>query len=145
MKNKELFDRTIGILVKAYQNGTLVNSICGCAVGNIIASNMGVLVTVNGRLAKWSKWHPEWNTVFSTMINGKQYINPDNYEGFAKEQIDSTGYIWQDLAKIENSFESARLSDDSMFNGLMSVVDTLMLIHEANETEIKQAKELFVL
>jgi len=152
MKNQELFDRTVGILVKAYQNDTLHHSNCyACAVGNLVCANMGMgyekdksgVVNI-----KWSGYDriASWVNVFCTISNDEQDINPFSYLGRAKEEIDATGYSWEDLAKIEYAFETAPFGnsdDDFMFNGLMKVVDILMEIHEANKAEITAAKSLF--
>lgn len=66
-----------------------------------------------------------------------------------REQWLSTGYSFNELRNIESSFEghaesSSKTEDEWIFKGLMSVVDELMHIHEANEEEIKVAKSLFV-
>jgi len=54
-----------------------------------------------------------WTRVFCTVPNDldeegvyKQDINPDNYYGEAKRQIDSTGFSYSDLAKIEFLYET---------------------------------------
>jgi len=135
MKNPELFHKTVGILVKSYFDETLEHSICGCAVGNLICANMGIDIRC---------FHPSWNSVFvtTTMCGSEFHIN--KYRGNAKKQIDSTGYSPYELALIEKAFESGRLNND-MFSDLMSVVNALSEIHEATETEAKQAKELFTL
>ena len=141
MKNKELFTKTVNILVDAYFKNTLQHGNCAaCAVGNIIACNMGIkfrISTVCDGFYTWDGLKVSWNKVF---------VTPFNYEGEAKEQIDSTGYTWQELAKVEFAFETAyvgKSEDDYMFNGLMAVVDVLIEIHEGNETEKVTAKELF--
>ena len=137
MKNQELFNRTIGILVKAYQNDTLTHGICQkCAVGNIVAANMGFSPEPKG----WLEANQDSTDWYTTIGKNECWRNEN---GFI--QIQSTGYSPNNLYDIEESFESASEGADRMFNGLMAVVDTLMIIHEANETEVKQAKELFVL
>ena len=151
MKNKELFTKTVNILVDAYFKNTLQHGNCAaCAVGNIIACNMGIKFRISAvcdGFYTWDGLKVSWNKVFVTPFNHQQH-NEFNYEGEAKEQIDSTGYTWQELAKVEFAFETAyegKSEDDYMFNGLMSVVDVLIEIHEGNETEKETAKELFVL
>lgn len=150
MKNKELFDRTIGILVKAYQNDTLQHSNCyACAIGNLVAANNGVKIQKIENRFVWDNSKPEWQAIHS-FCNGRQsFDNPvwgNTYEGL--NQLLSTGYTTKETAKIEYAFEMAEYGDNQdtyMFNGLMSVVDALMEIHEGNETEIAEAKQLFVL
>lgn len=129
MKNPALFNKTISILVKAYQNDTLEHGICSaCAVGNLC----------NGSGA--------WSHVFYTCTGG-QIIKRGNYFGWIKETIDATGYTWQELAKIEYSFETAKKGsthEEWNFNGLMAVCDALMKIHEATPEETESAKLQFV-
>lgn len=143
MKNPELFHKTISILVKAYQNETLRHGNCrACAVGNLVKANFPYC-DMNTSFG--------WPSVFCTDGFG-QYKNMNSYKGAAKEQIDSTGYSVKELALIESAFEGVEEpceaneynSDQHQFDGLMSVVDALMIIHEANEEEVKEAKRLFV-
>lgn len=157
MKNKELFDKTIGILVKAYQNDTLEHETCyACAVGNLVAAGLGCgfidasFEKTPGTL-KWDNGMPYpatrgWGTVFTTVQKSQKFI-PSEYRNLAKKQIMATGYSLGDVMKIEYDFETAspgNTPDERMFNGLMAVCDALMQIHEANETEISEAKALFV-
>jgi hypothetical protein len=146
MKNKELFDKTIGILVNAYLNNTLVhNNCCACAVGNIIAANMQIKYDP---YLKWTGRQLAWSKVFVSMpFKSDQIQRPWAYTGNAKEQIDATGYAWTDLALIEAAFERAPKGtnkDERMFNGLMAVVDVLCQIHELDEKTKRVTKELFV-
>lgn len=136
MKNKELFDKTISILVKAYFEGTLDHSCRACAVGNMICAA--------NNISPKDFWNYQWSNVFVTTEMSGQSIYLNQYVGEAKRQIDSTGYNVLDLAKIENAFENGDRYRDNMFSGLMSVVDCLMNIHSANETEIAEAKQLFL-
>lgn len=146
MKNKNLYEKTIKILVNAYLNDTLVKGHCSaCAVGNIVAGNMGLSVV---RCVGYSSWIskdgkneiPYWDEVFMTTSEG-QRVNLDEYEGDAKAQIDSTGYSVAELALIEETFET---NGDDMFTGLMAVVDVLGVIHEVNQEETIESKNLFV-
>lgn len=146
MKNKELFDKTIGILVNAYLNNTLVhNNCCACAVGNIIAANLQIKYDP---YLKWTGRQLAWSKVFVSMpFKTDQIQRPWAYAGNAKEQIDATGYAWPDLALIEAAFERAPKGTDKeerMFNGLMAVVDVLCQIHDLNEETKLATKELFV-
>lgn len=150
MKNEALFYKTIDILVKAYQNETLGHGdTCGCAVGNIIAGNLGYKVTkqLNWVDENGDEKFGEWSEIFCTTSMGNQLIDASEYIGEAKEQVDSSGYKWLDLAKIEKSFESVRSKrekDKDGYLGLMSVCDTLMLIHECTAEETESAKLQFV-
>jgi hypothetical protein len=153
MKNKELYDKTISILVKAYLNDTLLNGFCSaCAVGNIIAENNGL--RISHRSLTMDCWinksgdliSPIWNNVFITTLY--QSRHPEQYKGATKKEIDSTGYTWEDLAKIEYVFETSgrKIQDrgERMYNGLMSVVEVLGQIHEVEKETTEETKKLFV-
>ena len=151
MKNKELFDRTVAVLVKAYQNDTLIHgSCCACAVGNLVAASCGIDDIFD--VDEWNKkalgeGFVGWHFVFITNSNGEQLIVPENYRGPAKFQIDATGYTWQELAKIEYAFETAPKGDnddDWMLNGLLAVYDVLCEIHEVADGEVQDAQSVFV-
>lgn len=145
MKNQELFDKTVGILVKAYQQDTLIHGLChACAVGNLIAGNCNMYpnkststfwVDISGREIK-----PIWTRVLSW-----GQIKDTEFDTEALSELRTTGYDLDQIAKIEIAFESQNkdLKDKDGFNGLMSVVDALMFIHEATEIEASTAKQLF--
>jgi hypothetical protein len=96
---------------------------------------------------KWIGRQVAWKEVFVTFrFQIAQIKRPWAYTGDAKEQIDATGYTWQELARIEYAFERAPMShsrEDHVFNGLMAVVDVLCQIHEMDETNKTAAKQLF--
>jgi hypothetical protein len=145
MYTKEQFHETVGILVRAYMNDTLEHgNYCACAVGNLIAEKVGATLIYepmkSGSKFSWS--HPEFN--------GYEWycVNP------TRKMITESGYKHSDLMRIEKAFEHAEKPDDVspndfmndkwMFNGLMAVVDILCEIHDMNETEKQEAKEMFV-
>ena len=146
MKNPELYKRTVDILVAAYFNDTLEQGDpCGCAVGNIVAANMGIRVCKDdmGCLGWGKDESPEWDKV----ANLGDYT-PTFYEGGAKTQIDATGYTAYEIHLIEKAFESTNWDsggdDQKMFNGLMEVIETLDQIHEnKDEVVTKESKEKF--
>lgn len=146
MKNQEQFDRTVKILVGAYLNNTLMHRNChACAVGNLIAANLGISYSQD---LKWIGRQVAWKEVFVTFrYQIAQLKRPWAYTGEAKVQIDSTGYTWQQLAKMEYAFERAPMGhsrDEHMFNGLMAVVEALAQIHEMDEQATTAARELFI-
>ena len=157
MKNKELYDRSVNILVDAYMNDELVAQDCNaCAVGNLVCANMdyrmhksylGKLIWLdkNGNIINplWSKVH----TVNIGHIIMRTYM-VENYIGCAKAQIDSTGYTPEQTSRIEVAFEKGNLivgsKDEKMFSGLMSVIDVLDEIHENTDEEVtKETKSKF--
>lgn len=146
MKNKELFDSTVKILVNAYLNGTLVPGNChACAVGNIIAARLDIKYN---RHLKWIGRPVAWPQVFVTLgCQIAQVKRPWAFTGEAKEQIEATGYSWPELARLEYAFERARWGktrEERMFNGLMAVIEVLSQLHEMDESTQVAAKGLFV-
>ena len=150
MKNQELFDRTISILVKAYFNDTLEYSDCAaCAVGNILADCNGTTVVKDefGSFI-WSdndRWIP-WGNV----IRVGEGLLYSGYPTHIANKMKKSGYSLNELTAIEYAFYNGvryvpieTPKQEENFIGLMSVLDALMKIHEANETEIQQAKSLF--
>ena len=106
MKNKDLFNRTISILVKAYQKDTLKHGDCeACAVGNLVADALNTRPSFERNMFLHNE-AAMWQKVFCSEEPMKQYIRPSMYSGETKRQIDATGYHWVDLAKIEYAFES---------------------------------------
>lgn len=159
MKNKELYDKTVNILVDAYFNDTLEHGNCkACAVGNIVAANVGVKLVRRGFFL--SKVEPEsWehnkisNTGICTqyaMASGKLNILPQNHETvfeIAKQQEVATGYTFKELGLIEEAFErvGGKSEDERMFNGLMAVIEVLDQIHENKDEQVtKSSKQKFV-
>ena len=139
MKNADLYHKTVDILAKAYVNNQLhARNSCCCAVGNIIAANMGY---------RDNTWYPLWTAVFCTADSHKilgfefvfQTTHPKIYETHpgARREIDSTGYTWQELAKIEKAFEANHRGKDPMFNSLMACIKVLDKIHQVKDKEVK--------
>lgn len=156
------FNHSVNVLVKGYLDDTLKHGNCyACAVGNLICDSMGFEwgKTLNRGIysVMWkNQVYPTsnmiilgvltrilgWAAVFST-FGQLQIIEMNNYEGKAKEQIDSTGYTVEELARIEYAFETASEEGDYMYNGLMAVVDVLADIHNVDLSSKEVSKELF--
>ena len=153
MKNQDLFNRTIGILVKAYQNDTLVHSDpCGCAVGNLVAANMGLNISINHETGRATtnggrRANSSWYDIIDCSF-GSPEIDMLNASKATLRQIYSTGYTAIQIGAIEYAFEHYMGRgfeiDKDGYLGLMNVVDTLMTIHEATDTEAEEAKQMFV-
>lgn len=132
MKNAELFTKTVAILVKAYQNDTLIHgNACGCAVGNLIYEPKS-----NADIQRLTA-EPGTDAWYVATMSA-------TYPKLGQAQIKKTGYSLPNIIEIENSFEEAGFRDTDGYLGLMNVVDCLMTIHEATEQEATEAKELFV-
>lgn len=154
MKNPELFHKTVGILVNAYMNDTLRHfNCCACAVGNIVAANCGIkyMKAENDDRKKYGIVYDYFSGKYDPRIESWFEILMDKHSlsETCLSQIESTGYSIKEILKIEKAFEKANPSqhpevDTTGYLGLMSVLDTLMIIHEANEEEITEAKALFL-
>jgi hypothetical protein len=146
MKNPELYKRTVDILYQAYFNDTLVHGNChACAVGNIVAANMGWGYTqpksfCTGNIvwdtpeAQRTYWVEERNNGFVTWFAAVRELS--KADGNQKKQIKATGYSIRELSAIEIAFERANCGEsreDRMFNGLVAVLDCLKEIHEVED------------
>lgn len=146
MKNQELFNKTISILVKAYFDGYLEATDCAaCAVGNLVSANLGYeRLEMNMFKDKSGKAiRVVWDEIV-WVIRGDDHVITNAKE--AKRQVDSTGYTGEQLMHIELAFLNDKASYDKMdnFDRLMCVCDCLMKIHEATESEIAESKSLFI-
>jgi len=146
MIKPELYRKTVDILFKAYFDDTLEHcNTCGCAVGNLVAAGCGYEVGKRkadfldeDTLVEWkTNQGAAWSLLFCTSEMEGQVIDKlmlANVE--VMRQIDSTGYHWTDLARIEYAFETAprgNTEEDYMFNGLVAVLETLKQIHEVDD------------
>lgn len=151
MKNPELFHKTIGILVNAYLNDTLLFSdTCACAVGNLVAGNMGYKITkLPGGQFFWDEdLASNWEHLVWSNINSKLYPSLSPPTGKSIAEAESTGYTVFELTCIENSFLEGWNKDQKItekpYNGLMAVVEVLCDIHKMDLTSKEEAKALFV-
>jgi len=163
MEKSKRFSNAIDALVNGYMNNTLLKGSCSaCAVGNIVVKSQGLKLVKNTRndgacaVNKYGvKFDLLWSSVFVTIY--QQHINPGNYVGKTKKEIDSTGYTWQELARVEEAFElnteieffdygvfSESEIDEDQLKGLHAVVDVLCDIEGYNDEVLKETKELFV-
>jgi hypothetical protein len=162
------FNYTVNVLVKAYLNNTLEHGKCAaCAVGNIIADCKGITPQKDafGRheFDYFTNDIPVfWHYLFMTdgitqkPYDDSEWISSQDIKERKKaghEQVISTGYTIEEMAKIEYAFETAPgrpqdkfdgFDDKWMFNGLMAVVDVLAQIHGIDLTHKEAAKLLFV-
>lgn len=143
---KATFENSVNILVKAYFYGHLNAMSCeACAVGNLVASAKGYTYSKEkiGLFGpEWNESEPAWKYVISF------FVDMGEYNGIAKEQIDSTGYTPKQLSDIERVFmlNTKTLASPELdnFDGLMAVVDVLADIHGIDLKAKEEAKALFV-
>lgn len=150
MNRPALYTKTRQILFDAYYNDTLTLGYCSaCAIGNIIASNMGISIIKNR--CGYPEWTgpvmPTWQSVFytTTTFSGKKQISQPLAMDLPNvaQQINSTGYTWEELARIEHAFETAPVGDsdeDAMFNAFVAALEALDRIHqiETNSSTLKR-------
>lgn len=130
MERQELFYKTIDILVKAFFAGTLNALDCrACAVGNILGHGC------------WSgsKYNTETNTWTKKPIYF--YIPAKNNSGYSNKELAEIEYSFITGCSYESVMD---MTDEANFNGLMSVVDTLIDIHKGTEKQKQEAKLMFV-
>ncbi len=160
MKNPELYNKTRNILIHAYLNDHLEHKdYCGCAVGNLVAASMGDKVIYQKTLkdldgkefrifylesTRKIQWHNVFNTcIWNAIAEQKFYI--DRFQGEAKLEIDSTGYELDQLMKIEYAFETAtpgQSKEDFIFNGLTAALEVVDQIHEVEQNEMVEERQL---
>lgn len=151
MINPELYQRTVDILVKAYFEDTLEHTNCrACAVGNIVAANMGIELGRTGNYLSdimpkdFIPHNPELDSgVWYGAIHDRQVYEPRLTFSIIK-QVESTGYKAEELAEIEYAFENApqgNSEDEWMFNGLMAVIDVLDEIHQNTDKEVTEVSK----
>lgn len=148
MKQEQLYNKTVDILVQAYFNDTLRHGNCyACAVGNLIAANKGIkMVANNDGDIKWDGYKnymdntddlfPLWFSAIKNCIKDEKDFLVN--EAMVNELI-YTGYSVDEIYKIEEAFEDVWEDDDCkdyMFKGLMQVIDILDQIHENTDTQV---------
>lgn len=105
-------ENAINVFLDAINNGTLAKGTCvACAVGNLVAHGMDAKIesklTEDGIDFECEKENGIWAVLFRTNRHGKQeidnfFIDDDDVLG----NINATKFTWQELAIIENVFET---------------------------------------
>lgn len=150
MENKELFDKSFNVLLNAYKTDTLVYSTqCACAVGNLVAAANGYEI-IKDYSYRWKSSdgmiEPAWGECMD--VFGMSSFNKEKYKGQCKFEIESTGYTYEQIIKIENTFCDMLFANPSqsnelkIYSGLDAIVDYLLKIHYATDDEAKQIKNI---
>jgi hypothetical protein len=147
MKNEQLYNKTVDILVQAYFNDTLEHGNCyACAVGNIIAANKGytyvpcidtTMQKIVWDVTKGSYGNPNYGSWYDAVT-----YEIDKHQN--NHECNSTGYSIYDLRDIEKAFEKCYkgiTEQDYIFNGLMAVIDVLDKIHENTDTAVTSSSK----
>lgn len=160
MKNKELFEETIGVWISAFLDGTLAKGSCAaCAIGNLAAHALGYKIDKEILLgmfyddytAPWMTWRLSFCT---STDNGIQYSYPERHvtNSNVAKILNALKYPRKDLMKIEFAFETStriyfkKYSQHSekeiledQFNGLMACFTILEEIHEIEDTSYRES------
>ncbi len=139
MKNEKLFNETIDKLVNAYFDGVLSHKDCTkCAVGNIVCDGQWGQVFKTVKTSAHKTWFGEYPII---VRSDSTYSQVARYHTF---DFSIYPYTKDELQQIEWAFETAPKEGDWEFNGLMAVVDVLMVIHECDQPTVDAAKQKFV-
>jgi len=153
MNRKDIFDRSIAVLVKAYQDNTLQAVNCyACAVGNLVAAQAGVKYIqhpdVEDEYFKWdTKIEPDWFDAMCATRDGGDWLDKEQFTRGCV-QIATTGYTMKEVILIEDAFENTYSSyskhdgHDPMFEAMMGVYKVLCEIHEIDKPS--KGEEVFV-
>ena len=149
MKNVKLYQKTVNLLLDAYNDGELEHGSCtACAVGNIckeVAEQTGI-------------FGGNWASLFMTRSNdGVFKQSPFTYANAktirdGEQLVSLAPYSQEELMKIEYAFESSihysnkgydYYADEDkkkgQFIGLCAVLDVLKEIHEVKEDAHKES------
>lgn len=136
MNRPELYQKTVDVLLDAYNSRELKHALCtACAVGNICKEASQITGISKGA----------WSVLFATTTSLVQmeYESESLKESVyaAYKLINATGYTKQELMKIEYAFEKEGYSDNQ-YPGLCRVLDVLKEIHEteqevSNDNQVK--------
>jgi hypothetical protein len=156
MNRPELYEKSVNILLDAYNAGELSHGNCErCAVGNLLADT----------LAQASLPRSHWGWFFQTVYlpdqqEFRQRIMPLDHSEILEEIIESYGYTMKELSEIEYAFETCDIEwnkrhtlgtvvfgqvlrkyvdatekekKEHQFTGLVAVLDKLREIHEIDQ------------
>ncbi len=179
------FNHTVNVLVNAFFKGDLQAGTCSaCAVGNIVAESMGYTMghryksglTLNGQIftRRFPVWEnndgveirTNWRSAFCSaaveghivqILDPTAYLNSIRNDSNLHKEIDSTGYTFLELSRMEKAFESVYIDTVGYNNkkvteqqrmegelaGLMAVVDILAYIHGVDLSTTNNAKDRF--
>jgi hypothetical protein len=145
MKTPERFNRAINALVDSFFNDTLAKGNCAaCAIGNIVAAGYNdKVIRKEGKKNTYHCKSPNnrWSSLFATADNIQDIDKSKLADECVLENIKVTGYLWEDLAKIEKAFENnteihnlnyekytkKEIMEDQ-YNGLVAAIDVLCRI-----------------
>ncbi|MGI4873164.1 MAG: hypothetical protein ACRYFX_18545 [Janthinobacterium lividum] len=153
MTNQEHFDRSVAVLVKAFNRGDLNEVDCAaCACGNLVAAANGYEMAGGGNWLNCAgeTVTPAWHD--ATYRHAYRTSATPCTCAQALSEVKSTGYTTEQLHKIEQAFmlidpvprDGNMEQDEDSFNGLMAAVEALSEIHDIDLTTTEAAKALFV-
>lgn len=151
-------ENAINIFLDAINEGTLASGACSCcAVGNLVASTIGIKAVVPKSVLEYSRNHFK-NECWAPIILESLRIDASNekFKDFNKKEsleiISSTGFTIQELSIIERTFEDNTNINFSLYDfynkeeiradqikGLEAVIKVMMQFDECKEN----IKEVF--
>ncbi len=138
MKNPELYEKTVNLLLDSYTAGKLFHGRCdACALGNIL--NTG-------------DWAFDFCTFPDTLgLSQKSFKRDEEDTLYFNRLYKGSGYSREELMKIEYAFESSIAKDyhlyrevktkEGQYLGLCAVLDVLKEIHETETQESEVSKD----
>jgi hypothetical protein len=122
---KATFEHSVSVLTKAYLNNTLAKGSCSaCAVGNLIADGLGLVLVSHRNCLFWGatnrnpeqawsdykqtpNWHRTLMVISGQLPAHEQPMSTEPVPIDSEEQLRATGYSDQELILIERAFEQA--------------------------------------
>lgn len=154
MKNEQLYNETVDIILDAYNNGQLKYlDACGCFIGNIVAARMNYS----------GKYAAAWLICASPIslrrlphsgIFMESKMSVDEFRQLGFKQIESTGYTAEEVDRMEGAFEAAKHVkrdedgnripyDNTGLAGMKAALKVLAEIHETKEdTSIERLEKI---
>ncbi len=141
----------IDVFLDALNEGTLAKGSCvACAIGNLVAKGLNGKITQNKYNFKCNIDNTAWSDLFYTS-EGEQILSIRKLDDKdVLKNINSTEFSWEELAKIEFTFETNTEIQHSKYNqfskkeirqdqikGLEAIVQ-LMLTFDENKEDVKE-------
>ncbi len=161
MNRKESYEKSVNILLDAYNNDTLKHNDCtACAVGNLIKGSgykfkgkkipLIVAITRDPKLPRlldlYNENDTQWLRLIGRDVRDEKYPICDIKEDVAKEQLSHLEYTLEEVSRIEHAFESTNgyydvPEKERQFLGLTAVLKVLEKIHNTEQPESQKRLE----
>lgn len=139
----------IEVFLRAIDSGTLAKGSCtACAVGNLVAHGMGGVISKDLNCNKPNSF---WSFLFTTNSGGQHIYRQSLNDTTVMQNIESTEFTWEELAKIEYAFETNTKIDyvyydehtsseilDDQIKGLEAVIEVMLSFSNDKKTNVKK-------